>query len=120
MYSLGDKKAQKFKENLENGEIFLKYDKKSDKVWYLSNLTKKKAKTQDLKTSTSLTSSVTDISKLSSVSTSRMSLLTSALKRQDIKGLECLVKLKLNEDVKQQATDEDKIKLNFQSVDCQF
>ena len=63
MYSLGDKKAQKFKENLENGEIFLKYDKKSDKVWYLSDLTKKKAK--DLKTNTSLTSSATGISKLS-------------------------------------------------------
>ena len=43
MYSLEENKAIPFKEKLQNGEIFLKYEKKSDKILYLANLTKKKA-----------------------------------------------------------------------------
>lgn len=42
MYSLEEKKAIPFKEKLQNGEIFLKYERKSDKVLYLANLTKKR------------------------------------------------------------------------------
>ena len=42
MYSLEEEKAIPFKEKLQNGEIFLKYERKSDKILYLANLTKKK------------------------------------------------------------------------------
>ena len=42
MYSLSEEKATKFKENLENGEIFLKYEKKTDRIIYLADLPKKK------------------------------------------------------------------------------
>ena len=42
MYSLSEKKATVFKENLENGEIFLKYEKKTDRIIYLADLPKKK------------------------------------------------------------------------------
>ena len=33
---------------------------------------------------------------------------------------ECFVKLKLDDDVKQKAQEENRIRLNFQNVDCQF
>ena len=38
MYSLSKDKATVFKKNLENGEIFLKYEKKTDRIIYLADL----------------------------------------------------------------------------------
>ena len=42
-----------------------------------------------------------------------ISLLASSFKKAEVKDLGCLVKLKLDENVKQDAKDENKIKLNF-------
>ena len=44
MYSLNEDKATVFKKKLQNGEVFLKYEKETDKIIYLADLPKKKAK----------------------------------------------------------------------------
>ena len=43
MYSLSEDKATVFKKKLENGEVFLKYDKETDRIIYLAELPKKKS-----------------------------------------------------------------------------
>ena len=102
MYSLEEKKAIPFKEKLQNGEIFLKYERKSDKVLYLANLTKKRVAAKPAQAQQAKTLSILKSSKESST------------------DCESLIKLKLDEDVKQQAKPENKIRLNFQGVDCEF
>ena len=92
MYSLEKKKAIPFKEKLQNGEIFLKYERKSDKILYLANLTKKKVAAKPAQQAKSF---------------------SLKMSKETSPDCESLIKLKLDDDVKQQAKQEDKIRLNF-------
>ena len=81
MYSLEEKKAIPFKEKLQSGEIFLKYESKSDKILYLANLKKKKVAPKPGLQAKSLS-----IQKIGN---------------EDSSDCESLIKLKLDDDVKQ-------------------